>query len=75
MPDILPLKIVFALQNPQYFDKGPVRHDLNRCAKSIGRASASVLAYKLPRPMLSIAPYRDIIQKMDQRKVFDAASY
>ena len=72
---ILTPEIVFALQNPQYFDKGPVRHDLTAALNQLRRASASVLAYKLPRPMLSIAPYRDIIQKMDQRKVFDAASY
>jgi len=72
---ILIPEVLHALQNMQHAQQGSVKLDLTAAINQLWRVSASVLAYTLPRPMLSIAPYRQIIQNMDDRKVFDFVSY
>jgi dTDP-glucose pyrophosphorylase/transcriptional regulator with XRE-family HTH domain len=74
---ILTPEIVHALQRTQHVGPGPVKHDLTAAINQLWSASRSVLAYRLRRKMVSIAPYRDIIQSMDmhKRKLFDLKTY
>jgi len=70
---VLTPEILQVLQNEGSQEKS--RYDLTSAINHLWRASASVLALKLSHPMLSIAPYRTIIQAMDTRKLFDAKWY
>jgi UTP-glucose-1-phosphate uridylyltransferase len=72
---VLVPEILQALQNVPDREPGPVKHDLTAAINQFWRTSASVLAYKLSRPMLSIAPYRYIIQSMDRSRAFAPETY
>jgi UTP-glucose-1-phosphate uridylyltransferase len=71
---ILTPEIVRAIQDLHQVDK-PVEHDLTAAINQFWRASASVLVFELRHPMLSIAPYRQIIHDMDPRPIFNETSY
>lgn len=72
---VLTPEIMQALQSTHHVEQGPVKHDLTAAINQLWQSSASVLAYTLSHPMLSIAPYKQVIQSMDVRKAFDPATY
>jgi len=72
---ILTPEVLYVLQNMQHAQQRSDKLDLTAAINQLWRNSASTLAYRLLHPMLSIAPYRQIIDYMDERDVFDAESY
>ena len=72
---ILTPEIFKVLPETNESEPAPMRHGLTAAINRLWRASEAVLLFKLGGPMLSIAPYRDIIQNMDSRPTFSAASY
>jgi UTP-glucose-1-phosphate uridylyltransferase len=72
---ILTPEVLRTLEEAKHSETASTKHDLTPAINDLWRLSISVLVYKLPQRMLSIAPYRDIIQNMSRHEVFNADSY
>lgn len=74
---VLTSEIMHELEIIQIKKEGSAKHDLTTAINELLKVPGAVLSYELPQRMLSIAPYREVIDLMDKRKksLFDENTY